>query len=99
MLFGTLSSKTIIVAAAALVVGTASLSTEALAFRGGARGVYRGHAYGGHYGYHGGYAYRRGYWRPGVAGAAAVGVAVGAAAAGSYYDSAACGYYPRPPCY
>ena len=99
MLFGTVSSKTIIVAAAALVVGTASLSTEALAFRGGARGVYRGHAYGGHYGYHGGYAYRRGYWRPGVAGAAAVGVAVGAAATGSYYDSAACGYYPRPPCY
>jgi hypothetical protein len=25
--------------------------------------------------------------------------AVGAAAAGTYYNSAACGYYPYPPCY
>jgi hypothetical protein len=64
-------------------------------YRGGVYrgGVYRGGVYGG--------------WRPGVAagvGAAAVGAAaVGAAAAGSYYNnyynSAACGYYPYPPCY
>ncbi len=89
----------IIVAAAALALGVASLSTEALAFRGGARGA--GHyAYHGHSGYHGGYAYRRGYVRPGAAvGAAAAGAAVGAAAAGSYYNSAECGYYPNPPCY
>ena len=92
-------SRTIVVAAAALALGVASLSTEALAFRGGARGG--GHyGYHGHSGYHGGYAYRRGYVRPGVAvGAAAAGAAVGAAAAGSYYNSAECGYYPNPPCY
>ena len=91
-----LISSRAIVAAAALALGLASLSTEALAFRGGARGAYHG----GRYGYHGGYAYRRGYWRPGVGvGAAAAGAAVGAAAAGSYYNRAACGYYPNPPCY
>src|SRR6185437_12653137 len=62
------SSRTIIAAAAALVLGVASLSTDALAFRGGARGVGHVGHYGnrGRYGYHGGYAYRRGYWRPGV---------------------------------
>ena len=97
-----MSSRTLIAAAAALVVGVASLSTDALAFRGGARGVGHVGHYGnrGRYGYHGGYAYRRG-WRPGVGvGAAAVGAAaLGAAAAGSYYNSAACGDYPNPPCY
>jgi len=91
-----MSSRTIVAAVAALVLGVASLSTDALAFRGGARGVYHG----GRYGRHGGYAYHRGYWRPGVGvGAAAAGAAVGAAAAGSYYNRAACGYYPNPPCY
>jgi hypothetical protein len=91
-----MSSRIIVAAAAALVLGVASLSTEALAFRGGARGVYHG---GGRGVYHGGYAYRRGY-RPGVGvGAAAAGAAVGAAAAGAYYNSARCGYYPNPPCY
>lgn len=93
-----MSSRTIVAAAAALVLGVASLSTDALAFRGGARG---GAYHGGRGVYHGGgYAYRRGYVRPGVGvGAAAAGAAVGAAAAGSYYNRAACGYYPNPPCY
>ncbi len=91
-----MSFRTIVAAAAVVALGVASLSTEALAFRGGARGVYHG----GRGVYHGGYAYRRGYVRPGVGvGAAAAGAAVGAAAAGAYYNRAACGYYPNPPCY
>jgi hypothetical protein len=105
---GPMSYRTIVSIAAALVLGTAAVSTDALAFRGGVRGgaafhggAVRGGAYrGGGVAYRGG-AYRGGgYWRGGrYYGAAAVGAAaVGAAAAGSYYNSARCGYYPYPPC-
>jgi hypothetical protein len=71
---------------------------RAAGVRGGrVAGVYHGGVYRGGI-YRGGY----GGWRPGVAagvGAAAVGAAaIGAAAAGPYYNSAACGYYPYPPC-
>jgi hypothetical protein len=110
MSYRTMSYRTIVSIAAAALLGITSVSTEALAYRGGARagGVHRGGgvAYHGGGAYHrGGYAYRGGYWRPGVAaGAAAVGAAaVGAAATGAYnnnyYNSAPCGYYPNPPCY
>ena len=98
--------RTLVSLTAATVLALAGASSQALAFRGGVHGggVYHGGAYhGGHY--HGGaYAYRRGhgaYYRPGVTagaavGAAAVGTAIGAP---SYYNSAACGYDPYPPCY
>ena len=73
---------------------------RAAGVRGGrVAGAYHGGAYrGGVYRDYGAY----GGWRPGVAagvGAAALGAAaVGAAAAGPYYNTAACGYYPYPPC-
>lgn len=98
--------RTLVSLTAATVLALAGASGQALAFRGGGHGgvhgggAYHGGAYhGGHY--HGGaYAYRRGhgaYYRPGAAvGAAAVGAAI---AAPSYYNSAACGYDPYPPCY
>jgi len=89
-----MSYRTVISIAAAAILGIACVSTEALAYRGGVRaggvhvgGVYRGGAYRGAY-------VRRG-----------VGVGIGAAAVGAavvapqYYNRAACGYYPYPPCY
>lgn len=95
--------RTVVSLAAATVLALAGVSSQALAFRGGGHGgVHGGGAYhGGHYHaghYHGGaYAYRRGAWHPGAAlGAAAVGAAI---VAPSYYNSAACGYDPYPPCY
>jgi hypothetical protein len=94
-----MSYRTIISLAAAGILGTALVSSDALAYRaagfrvggvraGGVRvgGVYRGAAY----------------VRPRVGvgvGAAAVGAAaVGAAVAAPYYRPA-CGYYPYQPCY
>jgi hypothetical protein len=87
-----MSYRTVISVAAAAILGIACVSTDALAYRGGARagGVHVG-------GYHGG-AYHGGYARRGV------GVGVGAAAVGAaivaprYYNSVGCGYYPYPPC-
>jgi hypothetical protein len=99
--------RTIIVLAATAVLGVASFSSDAFAWRGGVGGRggvgYHGGAWRGGVG-HGAYA-RRG-WGPGVGvgvgvGAAALGAAaVGAAVASPYYyNSAACGYYPYPACY
>ena len=107
--------RTMIVLAATAALGVASFSTSALAWRGGVggvhagvgwhgAGVYRGGAgWRGGPGWHGAYA-RRG-WGPGWGVAAGVGAAalgaaaIGAAASPYYYNSAACGYYPYPPCY
>src|SRR5580692_1245136 len=93
-----MSYRTITTIAAASMLCVACFATEAMAYRGGGARV------GGYHGgvYRGG-AYRGAYVRRGV-GAAAVGAAaVGAAVAapyynGGYYNSAACGYYPNPPC-
>ena len=89
-----MSYRTVISIAAAAILGIACVSTEALAYRGGVRagGVHVGGAYRGG-------AYRGAYARRGVGvgiGAAAVGAAV---LAPQYYNRAACGYYPNPPCY
>ena len=87
MSYGTIASVT-----AAALIGIACVSTEALAWRGGAR-VGGARVGGVHHVYHGGAYVRRG---------VAVGVgaaAVGAAAAGTYYNRAQCGYYPYPRCY
>jgi hypothetical protein len=89
-----MSHRTVISIAAAAIFGIACVSTEALAYRGGVRagGVHVGGAYRGG-------AYRGAYVGRGVAvgiGAAAVGAAV---LAPGYYNRAACGYYPYPPCY
>jgi hypothetical protein len=88
-----MSLRVVISVAVVTVLGVASVSTEAFAYRavhrGGAvrvGGVYRGGAY------------RGAYVRPGVrvgVGAAAVGAAV---AAPYYYGRPACGYYPYGPC-
>ena len=97
-----MSRRTIISLAASVIVGIgciATISTDALAYRGGGRagvgraGVYHGGVYRG--GVYRGAAVRRG---------VAVGVgaaAVGAAAYGAYgaYYAPRCGYYPYPPCY
>jgi hypothetical protein len=97
-----MSYRTVTSVAAAAIFGIACISTDAFAFRGGARGGRVG-AVGVHSaGVYNGGAYRGGYGRRGwgvgaaAAGAAAVGAAV---AAPSYYDSAQCGYSPYPPCY
>jgi hypothetical protein len=84
-----MSYRTVISIAAAAMLGIACVSTEALAYRGGVRAG----------GVHVGGAYRGAYARRGVGvgiGAAAVGAAV---LAPHYYNRAACGYYPYPPCY
>jgi hypothetical protein len=83
--------------AASIIIGiacTATISTDAFAYRRGVgvgrAGVYHGGVYRG--GVYRGAAVRRG---------VAVGVgaaAVGAAAAGAY-GARRCGYYPYPPCY
>jgi hypothetical protein len=95
-----MSCRTIISVAVAALLAITSLSTEALAYRGGARGgVHRGGAVA----YHGG-THRDGYWHHPVLGsvwhrpvgvwshpvlgaAAGVGAAIGTAAAGSYYNN------------
>jgi hypothetical protein len=92
-----MSYRTVISIAAAAVLGIACVSTDALAYRGGARagGVRVG---GVHAGYRGG-AYHGAYVGRGVGvgiGAAAVGAAV---VAPRYYNNVVCGYYPNPPCY
>jgi hypothetical protein len=89
-----MSYRTIISITAATILSVAFVSTDASAYRGVHRGggVHAGGVYRGA-------AYRGAYARRGVAvgvGAAAIGAAV---AAPRYYNSAACGYYPYPPCY
>ena len=84
-----MSYRTVISIAVAAILGIACVSTDALAYRGGVRAG----------GVHVGGAYRGAYVRRGVGvgiGAAAVGAAV---VAPHYYNRAACGYYPNPPCY
>jgi hypothetical protein len=94
MFYRPMSYRTVISFAAAVILAVACVSTDALAYRGGARGVGRVGGY--HGGYHGGYG-RGGWGGVGVGlGAAAIGAAV---AAPYYYNSARCGYYPYPACY
>ena len=88
-----MSYRNVISIAVAAILGIACVSTDALAYRGGVRvggarvgGVYRGGAY------------RGAYVRRGV-GVGIGAAAVGAAVAAPYYNRAACGYYPYPPCY
>jgi len=101
-----MSYRSVVSIAAAVILGIACVSTEALAYRGGVRaggvrvgavgGVHRGGVHRGAV-YRGG-AYRGAYVRRGVGwgvGAAAAGAAVAA----PYYYNRACGYYPYPPCY
>jgi hypothetical protein len=93
MSYRSMSYRTVVSIAAAAILCIACISTDALAYRGGARvgGGYRG-------GYHGGYA------RRGVGLGVGVGVGIGAAAVGAaivaprYYNSTACGYYPYAAC-
>jgi hypothetical protein len=94
-----MSLQTVISIVAAAIFGIACISTDAFAFRGGARSGRVGAA-GMHAGvYHGG-AYRGSYGRRGWGVGAAVGAAaVGAAVAAPYYNSTQCGYSPYPPCY
>jgi hypothetical protein len=87
-------SRTVLSIAAAVILGIACVSTEALAYRGGFRagGVRAG-------GFHRGGVYRGAYVRRGVrvgVGAAALGAAV---VAPRYYNTVVCGYAPYPPCY
>jgi hypothetical protein len=98
-----MSRRTVISLAAAAILCSTIVSTDALAWRGGYRaggvrvgGVYRGGVYRGG-------VYRGAYVRRGVGvgvglGAAAVGVGVGAAVAAPY-GRPLCGYYPYPACY
>ena len=91
-----MTHRAIVAGVIAFVVGVASVATvsnEALAFRGrgGARHVG---------GYHGGahHVYRGAPVRRGVA--VGVGAAAAGAAAGAYYGQPQqCGYYPYPACY
>jgi hypothetical protein len=88
-----MSYRTITSIAAAVTLSIACVSTDAFAYRGGARVG----------GAHIGGAYRGGYARRGVG--VGVGVGLGAAAVGAaivaprYYNRVTCGYYPNPPCY
>src|SRR5580704_3112657 len=83
-----MSYRTITTIAAASILCVACFATEAMAYRGGGARVG---------GYHGGAYVRRGVGA--AVGAAAVGAAVAAPYYnGGYYNSAACGYYPNPPC-
>ena len=109
-----MAHRTTIALAAIAAIGVAGFSSEASAYRAGVGGfhggvgyrgagaVYHGNAWHGG-AWHGAYA-RRG-WGPGWGVAAGVGAAalgaaaIGAAASPYYYNSAACGYYPYPPCY
>ena len=90
--------------AAAAILATACVSTEALAYRGGGHvgGYHGGARVGGYHGAYRGGGYGRPGWGVGVGvGAAAVGAAaIGAAvAAPAYYNSVRCGYAPYAPCY
>lgn len=102
-----MSRRTLISLAASAIIGVAciaTISTDAFAYRGGARvgrvGVYHGGVH--RAGVYRGGVYRGGYYRGApIARGVAVGVgaaAVGAAAAGAYY-APRCGYYPYGPCY
>ena len=90
-----MSPRALISVALVATFGMACVSTDALAWRGGAYrggvavrgGVYRG----------GAVAWRGGAYRG--AGLAVGAAAVGAAVAAPYYNRLACGYYPYPPCY
>jgi hypothetical protein len=86
-----MTCRRIISLAATTILGLASVSTDALAYRAGRVGVYHDGVY------HGG-AYRGAYVRRGVGvgiGTAAVGAAV---ATPYYYRNSTCGFYPNPPC-
>ena len=93
-----MSYRTVISAVTAAVLVTACVSTDAFAFRGGARvgGVHAGGVYRG-----GGY--RGGYGRRGVG--VGLGLGLGAAAVGAaviaprYYGGVGCGYYANVRCY
>lgn len=92
-----MSHRSIISIAASIIIGigcVATVSTDALAYRGGRVGV-------GRVGVHHAGAYRVAPVRRGVRAGVAVGV--GAAAAGAYgayrAPGAQCGYYPYGPCY
>jgi hypothetical protein len=100
-----MSRRTLISLAASAIVGIAciaTVSTDAFAYRGGAR---VGRAGGYHGGVHRAGVYRGGVYRGGYRGApiargVAVGVgaaAIGTGAAGAY-GAYRCGYYPNPPC-
>lgn len=87
--------RTLISVSASVIIGIASIatiSTDALAFRGGRAGVGRvGVAHAGVY---------RAPVRRGVRAGVAVGVGAAAAGAyGAYRAPAQCGYYPYPACY
>ncbi len=102
-----MSYRTFISFAAAVILASACVSTDALAYRGGgfrAGGVRAGGFRAG--GVRVGGVYRGGAYRGGYVGrGVGVGVGVGAAAIGAaavapyYYGRPACGYYPYPPCY
>jgi hypothetical protein len=83
-----MSYRTFISIAAAVTLGIACVSTDAVARGGRAGGVHAGGVH------HGGVAHGA-YVRRGVA----VGVGAAAVGASRYYNSTACGYYPYPPCY
>jgi hypothetical protein len=102
-----MSRRSLISLAASVIIGVgciATVSTDAFAYRGGARVGRAGGYHGGVHraGVYRGAAYRGGVYRGApIARGVAVGVgaaAVGAAAAGAYY-APRCGYYPNPPCY
>lgn len=90
-----MSHRSIISIAASVIIGiacVATVSTDALAYRGGRVGV-------GRVGVH-----HAGVYRAPVRRAARAGVAVGVGAAaagayGAYRAPAQCGYYPYPACY
>jgi hypothetical protein len=98
-----MSYRTLLSIAAAAVLGIACASTDALARGGGhaggahAGGVHAGGVHAG--GVHAGGVHAAGVHRGvGVVHHPAAAVGVGAAVRGGYYGSAACGYYPYPPC-
>jgi len=92
-----MSHRSIISIAASAIIGiacVATVSTDALAFRGGRAGVGVGRA-----GVHHAGVYRAPV-RRGVRAGVAVGVGAAAAGAyGAYRAPAQCGYYPYPACY
>jgi hypothetical protein len=92
-----MSYRTVVSMTAVVILGLACVSTDALAYRGGFRGG--GVRVGGIHGVYRGGGYRAAYVHRGV------GVGIGAAAVGAalagprYYNRAACGHAPYPPCY
>jgi len=91
-----MSHRSIISIAASVIIGigcVATVSTDALAYRGGRVGV-------GRVGVHHAGVYRGAPVRRGVRAGVAVGVGAAAAGAyGAYRAPAQCGYYPYPACY